>query len=238
MKTSPRPRRPRPAAALGLIVGSACLLSYDRSAALPPDPRTPAQAPAPSPPGMPNPDAKELWDYIQSPKTGYRTWKTFPGSAGPLKASELPHGNWVTVRVNDTGFAALEKQVKDKAPGFSMPAGSILVKENYPASAAPPCASDLLLLTVMYKPPALFNGGKDRFGDTGWYWAMYSPTGYVQVINMQGFMLHTDQFNKYRGQISAGSPTVCTDCHSGANAQGDARGLGDYIWNLAPFETK
>ena len=108
------------------------------------------------------------------------------------------------------------------------------VKANYPGGAEPPCASELLTLTVMYKPPASAVGPGDKLDADGWFWAMYSPSGYVQLLSTQPFLKTDPAARKYIGEILSGSPKLCTDCHGRGNS--GAGGLGDYVWRLTPFE--
>jgi Cytochrome P460 len=230
MRNRSRFRRPAVLALGVLLAGS--LWSISKATVHSGQPPTKAQPEGPAPP--PPPEALQLWKYIHSPANDYRKWAAFPGGPKLLQATELPHGDWVAVYVNPAGSPALEKQLANPDPMFEMPAGSILVKENYPAKSTPPCTTDLLTLTVMYKPPADVLGGNARYGDTGWFWVMYSPDGYVQLISSQSFLARTKQFDKYRGEVEVGSPKLCTDCHSGANSS--PKGLKDYIWNLDQFK--
>ena len=117
-----------------------------------------------------------------------------------------------------------------------MKEGTILVKENYPGQPAVPYANQLLSLTVMYKPPASALESGTSFGDTGWYWVMYSPEGYVQMLSTQPFMLSNPKSAVYLGEVQSGSPKFCIDCHKNANTS--EKGLGNYIWNISPFQPK
>jgi hypothetical protein len=232
MRNRSRFRRPA-ILALGLLVAGS-LWSFSISKATGQAGQAPGKVQPGGPEPPPPPEAMRLWQYIHSQANDYRKWAAFPGGPKLLQATEQPHGDWVAVYVNPAGGPALEKQLANPDPMFEMPPGSILVKENYPAKTTPPCVSDLLSLTVMYKPPADVLNGAARYGDTGWFWVMYSPDGYVQLISSQAFLARTKQFDKYIGEIQVGSPKLCTDCHTGANSS--PKGLKDYIWNLDQFK--
>jgi hypothetical protein len=185
---------------------------------------------------LPKPDPDALWTYLNTKGKEYWRWETFPKTGGIVGADEFPHGDWVRIYVSPGSESAIEKQLSKKAEGFSMPEGTILVKENFPGQPAVPYINQLLSLTVMYKPAtSVLESGK-TFGETGWYWVMYSPQGYVQMLSTQPFMIGNQKVAKYLGEVQSGSPKFCIDCHK--NANDGEKGLGDYVWNIAPFRRK
>jgi hypothetical protein len=184
--------------------------------------------------------AQKLWTYIII-EHFYREWKTFPGQQMFSTELEAPHGNPVSTYLTDQAYDALVAAGNQWQPVL-MPAGSILVKENYPSSISPPTYEDLLSLTVAYKltGPA----GKAQF-----YWVMYTPTpkmvteemkkqmlancGKViepdpslELQNPSGWQVHqinglesffTSDDKQYCGEVQSGQPKFCVDCHNNAN---------------------
>lgn len=106
----------------------------------------------------PDTTGEALWAYLQ--REHYRTWSLWPGK-GRFFPGEQPHGALLTVYVDSPVLDAL----RDGAD--RMPAGSIIVKENY----APD--SSLVAHTVMYKVPGYDAEHHD------WFWGQYGSDGQV-----------------------------------------------------------
>lgn len=93
-----------------------------------------------------------LWKEM----AGHQSWSQFADHPG-LQPGKGPHGKFVSTYINAVAAAS---------PG-DLPAGSILVKENY--SSRDPAS--LESLTVMKK----IAGYDPQHGD--WFWARYEPDG-------------------------------------------------------------
>ncbi|MGH7546530.1 MAG: cytochrome P460 family protein, partial [Gemmatimonadota bacterium] len=104
--------------------------------------------------------AEALWRHLQAAR--YReSWKLWPGKSRLYKGTE-PHGMLLTTYANDVAHRALLKgQVA------SLPAGSILVKENYMPD------STFAAATVMYR----VRGYNPEHQD--WLFAKYDAEGRV-----------------------------------------------------------
>ena len=184
--------------------------------------------------------AQKLWTYIIL-EHFYREWKTFPGLPNFSTELEDPHGNPVSVYLTDQAYETLVAAGNQWKP-VVMPAGSILVKENYPAAVSPPTYEDLLSLTVGFK--CTNAQGKAEF-----YWVMYTAVTKVIADEMKkqmlnncgtilpqntslelkdpaGWQVHqingTESFftaddKKYCGEVQSGQPKLCLDCHQSAN---------------------
>jgi hypothetical protein len=175
---------------------------------------------------LPAPNANALWTYItqQSP---YTSWQPFPGiDKQPLQLTEDPHGAWVAVYANDIAVRSMTNPLTP----FAMQYGSILVKENYPASATPPERKAITSLTVMYK----VNGYHNLPGEEEWFWTMFTPGGEVATVSNQPWV---PEFKAFKGEVQAGKSWFCLSCHQGA-AQSSHQAVGDYVWKLKPFQTK
>jgi len=108
---------------------------------------------------MPAPKAAAVWDHLQ--KEAYQEkWKLMPGTEAFAQGSR-PHGALVTIRVNPVAFEA----ISSKKP--VLPAGSIVVKENYDPGRT------LAAVSVMYKSEGYDPDHND------WYWLQRMPNGTV-----------------------------------------------------------
>jgi hypothetical protein len=106
---------------------------------------------------MPSPDGPSLWEYMTKTKP-YSQWESWPGYPG-MYPGNSPHGAFLKLYANDVAIAAL----KARAP---MPAGAIIVKENYG-----PDKKTLMAITPMYR----IAGYNPEGGD--WFWAKYDAQG-------------------------------------------------------------
>lgn len=173
---------------------------------------------------MPGPNAHDLWDYITEADP-YREWSPFPGLDKPfLQATEKPHGDWVAVYANSIAKDSMYHPLDP----FTMRYGSILVKENYPASPHKPAKDQLLSVTVMYK----INGYHTLPGEEEWFWVMFTPQGEVATVRNQPW---APEFSSFKGEVQAGKPWFCISCHQGAK-NSSRKAVGDYLWKLKPFE--
>ena len=195
---------------------------------------------------MPGPDAQQLWKYI-SKDNPYKSWKTFPNLPGRfLHVKENPHGDWIAAYLNNQAYQSM---VTPSNP-FAMEYGSIIVKENYALSKRPipqpPLTSVpvvLSSLTVMYK----IRGYQQVAGQEEWFWVMYACNngqcdGTVATISNQPWLkeqipVSKKTFNFYKGEVVAGKPWICVECHQRAS-QSDQFAFGDYLWKLKPFTPK
>ena len=196
---------------------------------------------------MPGPDAQQLWKHITKDNP-YKSWKNFPNLPGRfLHVKENPHGDWIAAYLNT---AAYQSMVTPSKP-FKMEYGSIIVKENYvlsngDPSPQPPLTSVpvvLSSLTVMYK----IRGYQQVPGQEEWFWVMYACEngqcdGKVATISNQPWLkeqipLSQDTFAFYKGEVVAGKPWLCVECHQRAS-QSDEFAFGDYVWKLKPFAPK
>jgi hypothetical protein len=107
----------------------------------------------------PDTTAEALWAHLQD--VDYRSWPLFPGK-GELYSGTEPHGMLLTTYVNRSARDALA------GGAGSLPAGAILVKENYMPD------STFAAATVMHKVP----GYNTQNGD--WFWAKYDANGRVE----------------------------------------------------------
>jgi hypothetical protein len=197
---------------------------------------------------MPGPSAQQLWNYI-SKENPYKSWKNFPDVPQRfLHVKENPHGDWVATYLNN---AAYQSMMTPSRPPFTMSYGSIIVKENYALTNENPSSQSSLTsvpvalssLTVMYK----IRGYQQVAGQEEWFWVMYACTngqcdGTVATIGNQPWLgepipLSKDTFAFYKGEIVAGKPWLCVECHQRAS-QSDQFAYGDYLWRLKPFMSK
>ena len=109
---------------------------------------------------MPGADAAALWEYLTktSPYTGWEYW---PGKDGMYKGTH-PHGAHLKLYANSLAIEAAKA-------GKEMPAGAIVVKENYGKDA-----ETLMAVTPMFK----VDGYNPAAGD--WFWAKYKADGTVE----------------------------------------------------------
>lgn len=109
----------------------------------------------------PEPKAKAVWDYLQQ-QNYPENWAYWPGTEAFYEGTE-PHGALLTTYVNAVAGEALV----DKPS--SMPAGSMIVKENYSPD------KELAAVTVMYKA----EGYNPEHND--WFWLKRLPDGRVEA---------------------------------------------------------
>lgn len=205
----------------------------------------------------PNPTAEQLWKILSNPEKPYTSWpffyeihpKTGKPITFPFAATELPHGDYVAIYVNQPALESL----KNPSDPFLMKPGSILIKENYPGGSPPPSLDrpigkrdGLLSRTVMWKVPGYnFSGMPTQVFDPKppspvagapymvggeWFWAMFTPGADAKVVTLgtpkvQGFLLDSStaigrQFNPYIGETQAGKSWFCQNCHVSATGQG------------------
>ncbi len=127
--------------------------------------------------------AAKVWSKLQS--EDYRsTWKMWPGKEAFYKGQH-PHGALLTTYVNDAAYDAI---VNKKA---TLPAGSILVKENYMPD------KKLGAITIMKKIDG-FNPGA---GD--WFWAKLTGEGKPITVEKDG-----------KTMTLAGKVPGCIGCHT------------------------
>ncbi len=119
------------------------------------------------PPSLPEPNAQSVWSYLQS--APYTDWPLFPGTSR-FQPGRSPHGALLITYVNDTARTALTRRTGPIVP--SLPAGSIIVKENYTPDRT------LDAVTVMYKSA----GYNPEHGD--WYWLKRAANGNVDAEGM------------------------------------------------------
>lgn len=137
---------------------------------------------APEVPLGPEANGTALWDYLQD--ENYTSWDLWPGK-GELYPSEEPHGMLITTYVNDIALEAIQ------AGETVMPAGAIIVKENYMPD------STFAAITTMYKPDEEVNPATNN-----WFWLKNDPAGVIDVEGATGESPATGQ--------------GCIGCHDGA----------------------
>jgi len=107
-------------------------------------------------------DGAQFWTYITETNP-YTEWKPWPGYLD-IYPGQSPHGAFLKLYVNDKAFKAIQDE---KMP---MPAGSIIVKENYGEDK-----ETLMAVTPMYKVMDYNPEGGD------WFWAKYGAEGDVMA---------------------------------------------------------
>lgn len=130
-----------------------------------PEPETtPTDEPAPAVTQVsasPDANADAVWQHLQS--QAYRdNWDLWP-DRGELYTGQEPHGMLLTTYVNDIASRALAAGVQ------AMPAGAIIVKENYMPD------STFAAATVMYKSPGFDAENND------WWWLKRLADGTVEA---------------------------------------------------------
>ena len=101
-------------------------------------------------PGLPDTTAASVMDYLD--EVDYEeSWELWPGLGEKYPGNE-PHGMLLTTYLNPAAYEALTGKEG------SMPAGAIIVKENYTPDG------DLAATTVMYKKSGYNPEHKD------WFW--------------------------------------------------------------------
>jgi hypothetical protein len=196
---------------------------------------------------LPGPDAQQLWQYITKDNP-YKSWKNFPKLPGRfIHATEQPHGDWIAAYLNDQAY---ESMVSPSSP-FQMKYASIIVKENYSLTTGTPSTEPQLTsvpvaltsLTVMYK----VKGYQRTPYEEEWFWVMYGCKngkcdGSIATISDQPWLNKQipggkDTFAFYKGEVMAGKPWLCIECHQRARRYGEYA-FGDYVFRLPPFAAK
>jgi hypothetical protein len=108
---------------------------------------------------LPAADGTDLMTYITETNP-YENWQLFPGTSRLHEGME-PHGAYLTTFVNDKALEAIHS----KTP--MLPAGSIVVKENYTND------KKLAAVTAIYK----ISNFDPEVND--WYWLKYTPDGTI-----------------------------------------------------------
>jgi cytochrome c553 len=219
------PRRRVPVFIIVLVVAGLALLSSAlvMAADSPASPRTiTAQL------DMPGASGAELLDYIlnQNPYTDWGTWTAdrWNDYAGYLP-SGAPHGETVRIFVNDVALEAANGGMFEG----TLPAGSIVVKENF--GGTPDMPGDVAALTVMYK----IEGFNPEGGD--WFWLKAAPDG--SVIDAEGMVegcqnCHAQEGNvDYQLRYGFGAEPAFVYGEPLPEATGAA--LADYIFNVSPY---
>ncbi len=110
---------------------------------------------------MPDTTGAALWSYLES--ADYRAnWELWPDK-GELYPGQEPHGALLTTYLDPAAYEALTGMAE------SMPAGAIIVKENYMPD------STLAATTVMYKVEGYDADHND------WYWLKVLADGTIEV---------------------------------------------------------
>ncbi len=110
---------------------------------------------------LPNATGAAVWQYLEA--ADYKAnWVLWPGK-GELYVGQEPHGALLTTYLN----RAAQQAVTGKAG--AMPAGAIIVKENYMPD------STLAAVTVMYKVEGYYPAHHD------WFWLKRLPDGKIEV---------------------------------------------------------
>lgn len=122
--------------------------------------------------------AATVWTEIQ----GYQSWAEYPGHEG-IQPGGSPHGDFVRFYINDVAAG----------DPVGLPAGSIIIKENYADEAG----TMLGAVTVMERIADYSPDSQD------WWWVKYDPDGTVDV-NPDGLAL-------------VGNVGGCVACHEGAD---------------------
>lgn len=121
-----------------------------------------------------------LWEHLQ--QANYRSWPKWPGK-GELYQGTEPHGMLLTTYVNELALDALTNGAA------TMPAGAIIVKENYMPD------STFAAATVMHK----VSGYNAEGGD--WFWAKYDPKGVPEDAGRVAMCQQCHSANKQRDYL-------------------------------------
>ena len=132
---------------------------------------------------------EKFWTYLKS--NAYENWAPAPNSKGDFYVGSSPHGAFLKMYLNRVAIGNPAE----------LPAGSIIVKENYHVDR-----STLKAITVMYRSKAYNPANGD------WYWIKFNPDGTVDSTSVES-----------GSKPMAGKVTSCIECHS------DAEG-GDYTF--------
>ncbi|MGQ0816319.1 MAG: cytochrome P460 family protein [Gemmatimonadota bacterium] len=144
-----------------VAVGCTVVLGCDagRQAETPPADTAALGAPATSAVSI-DTTAEGLWAGLQ--QANYTSWPLWPGKEKFYKGQE-PHGALLITYVNDLAQDAITNGAAQ------MPAGAIIVKENYGPDRK------LMGATVMEKVPGYDPNNRD------WFWAKYTPDGKAEM---------------------------------------------------------
>ncbi len=121
----------------------------------------------------------KFWQYLNEAR--YREWAPVAGTTGEAYEGQSPHGAMIKMYLNRRAAGRPDE----------LPAGSVVVKENYGADG-----KTLMAVTTMYRPKTY----------KGWYWTKYNPDGSVATKD---------------GKRLAGQVKGCIDCHAGAGGNDD-----------------
>lgn len=110
----------------------------------------------------PDTTAAALWSYLEAVDYA-SSWEMWPGKAAMYPATE-PHGALLTTYVNETAMAGLTVPGETSA---GLPAGAVIVKENYGADSA------LVATTVIFKSEGYDPPHND------WFWLKRNADGTV-----------------------------------------------------------
>lgn len=110
---------------------------------------------------LPEPSAEAVWNYLQ--EQNYEQWSFWPGKEGFYEGTR-PHGAKLKTYVNSSAEEAL------KDFNGTLPAGSIVVKENYSPE------EELAAVTVMYKPSEGYNPEHND-----WFWLKRQADGTIDA---------------------------------------------------------
>ena len=138
---------------------------------------------------MPLPDATgpAVWRYLEA--ADYKAnWVLWPGK-GELYVGQEPHGALLTTYLNRAAQQALTTKTG------SMPAGAIIVKENYMPD------STLAAVTVMYKVEGYYPVHHD------WFWLKRLPDGKIEVEGRGGVCIACHSAQAGNDYIFTGSLT-------------------------------
>lgn len=130
---------------------------------------------------LPQADAKALWTYMTQ-TSPYSGWGYWPGRYGMYEGTE-PHGAQLKVYANGPALRAARE-------GKPMPAGAIVVKENYGKDG-----KTLMAVTPMYK----VTGYNPEGGD--WFWAKYNADGSIDKEGKVGGCIKCHQAVKDQNWI-------------------------------------
>ena len=128
---------------------------------------------------------EKFWTYLKS--NAYENWAPAPNSKGDFYVGSSPHGAFLKMYLNRVAIGNPAE----------LPAGSIIVKENYHVDR-----STLKAITVMYRSKAYNPANGD------WYWIKFNPDGTVDSTSVES-----------GSKPMAGKVTSCIECHS--DAEGD-----------------
>lgn len=164
--------------------------------------RQPYPTPVQPQPSVVRPPAPEefyqaLWRHLVRPQAPYTAWPALPGKEG-LRQGQAPHGPLIRLYANPAA----------RTDPKGLPAGSILVLEDYAADQRTRTGINILYRVKGYDP---------RNGD--WYWMKYNEDGtVVRTAPTEG------------GGPIAGRVMGCIECHRRA-------GGNDLVFSNDPVAT-